>query len=52
MSDSSAGRLGKHSTSNACLYIKRLQDVDLATLRKLVRLSVEHMISADKLSKK
>lgn len=41
------GRLGKHSTGKGCLYIKRLQDVDLATLRELVRLSVEHMRSTN-----
>ncbi|MBP7998563.1 MAG: DUF1801 domain-containing protein [Chloroflexi bacterium] len=34
--------LGKHSTGKACLYIKRLADVNLATLRKLVQQSVEH----------
>lgn len=36
-------RLGKHTTGVSCLYIKRLSDVDPATLRELVRLSVEHM---------
>lgn len=36
-------RLGKHSTSKACLYIKRLSDVDEAVLRELVRQSVAHM---------
>lgn len=41
--DELLGRLGKHSTGKACLYIKRLQDVDLVTLKELVRLSVEHM---------
>ena len=35
-------RLGKHSTSKACLYVKRLEDVDLSVLRQLVRLSIEH----------
>ena len=41
------GRLGKHSTGKGCLYIKKLQDIDLATLRELVRLSVEHMASTN-----
>ncbi len=36
-------RLGKHKTGKGCLYIKRLEDVDLPTLRELVRASVEHM---------
>jgi len=36
-------KLGKHSTGKSCLYIKRLEDIDLPTLRKLVRQSVKHM---------
>ena len=35
--------LGKHKTGKSCLYIKRLEDVDLDTLRKLVSQSVQHM---------
>jgi hypothetical protein len=33
-------KLGKHSTGRACLYIKRLQDVDVPTLTRLIRESV------------
>ena len=33
-------KLGKHKTGKACLYIKRLEDIDLAVLRKLVEASV------------
>lgn len=33
-------KLGKHSTSKACLYIKRLSDVDLKALKKLIELSL------------
>jgi hypothetical protein len=40
-------RLGKHSTGKACLYVKRLADVDLAVLQQLVKLSVEHMVSTN-----
>lgn len=40
-------RLGKHSTGKACLYVKRLADVDLAVLRELVKLSVDHMVSTN-----
>lgn len=36
-------RLGKHTTGKSCLYIKRLEDIDLATLKKLVKRSVEHV---------
>ena len=35
-------RLGKHSTGGGCLYIKRLSDVDLRTLKKVVAASVKH----------
>ena len=37
------GRLGKYKTSKACLYIKRLEDVHLPTLKELIRQSVKHM---------
>lgn len=33
-------KLGKHKTSVSCLYIKRLADIDLAVLRKIVEQSV------------
>ena len=36
-------RLGKHSRGKACLYIKKLADVDLAVLEALVALSWEAM---------
>jgi hypothetical protein len=36
-------RLGKHTTGKACLYIKRLSDVDRAVLRELIAQSVEDM---------
>jgi hypothetical protein len=36
-------RLGKHKASAACLYLKRLADVDLAVLDTLIRRSVEAM---------
>jgi hypothetical protein len=34
-------RLGKYKTGKVCLYIKKIEDVDLATLEELVRQSVE-----------
>jgi hypothetical protein len=37
------GRLGKYTTGKACLYIKRLSDVDQDALKLLVRRSAEHM---------
>lgn len=36
-------RLGKHKTGKSCLYIKKIEDIDLPTLRELVRQSVDHM---------
>lgn len=36
-------KLGRHKTGKSCLYVKRLADVDLATLRELIRRSVEHL---------
>lgn len=37
--------LGKHRTSKSCLYVRRLEDVHLPTLRKLVQQSVRHMVA-------
>ena len=37
------GQLGKHRTGRSCLYIKRLSDVHLPTLKKLIRESVKTM---------
>ena len=33
-------RLGKHKTGKVCLYLKKLDDVDLGVLRKIVEKSV------------
>jgi hypothetical protein len=35
------GKLGKHSTSKGCLYIKRLSDIDMKVLKKLIAASVK-----------
>ena len=34
-------KLGKHSVGGGCLYIKRLSDIHLPTLKKLIRESVK-----------
>jgi len=39
--DSLLKKLGKHSTGGGCLYIKRLSDVDVPTLKKIVAASVK-----------
>ncbi len=41
------GQLGKHSTGKACLYIKRLSDIDQAVLRELVRRAVAELRAAN-----
>ncbi|MDH3298295.1 MAG: DUF1801 domain-containing protein [Gemmatimonadota bacterium] len=39
-------KLGKHKTGSSCLYINKLDDVDMEVLRELVRRSVEHVSNA------
>jgi hypothetical protein len=41
--DDLLGKLGKHSTGKACLYVKRLSELDMDVLKALVTASVEHM---------
>jgi hypothetical protein len=36
-------QLGKYSTSKGCLYIKRLSDVHIPTLKKLIKWSVKQL---------
>ena len=36
-------KLGKYKTGKSCLYVKRLEDINLEVLSELVQLSVEHM---------
>jgi hypothetical protein len=35
--------LGKHTTGKACIYIKRLEDVDIGILEKLVKRSYDNV---------
>jgi hypothetical protein len=39
-------RLGTHTCGKGCVYIKRLSDIHMPTLKKLVTASVQHMIKA------
>lgn len=41
--DELLAKLGKHSTGLSCLYIKRLADIDVPTLKKIVVKSVAKM---------
>ncbi len=40
-------KLGKYTTGKACLYLKKLEDVDQAVLRELIQKSVEHVGEAN-----
>jgi hypothetical protein len=37
-------KLGKHKTGVSCLYIKKLDDLDISVLEKLITASVEYVI--------
>lgn len=41
-------QLGKYKTGKSCLYINKLEDVNLDVLRKLVKESADHMIETNK----
>jgi len=40
-------QLGKHTTSRVCLYIKRLSDIDLGVLERIIAKSYEYVKSQD-----
>lgn len=40
-------KLGKYTTGKSCLYIKKIEDVDLDVLRELIDQSVKHMIATN-----
>lgn len=37
------GKLGKHTTSKCCLYIKRLSDVDVKVLTQMIKASLKQV---------
>jgi hypothetical protein len=41
-------QLGKHSCGKACIYIKRLSDVHLPTLKKLINGSVKNVLKTNR----
>jgi hypothetical protein len=45
--DELMGKLGKHSCGKSCIYIKRLSDVHMPTLKKLINDSVKHMLKTN-----
>jgi hypothetical protein len=36
-------KLGKHSSSKSCLYVKRLADIHVPTLKKLIKTSIKDL---------
>jgi hypothetical protein len=36
-------KLGKYSNAKSCLYIKRLSDIHLPTLKKLIKTSIKEL---------
>jgi Domain of unknown function (DU1801) len=45
--DELMAQLGKHTSGKSCVYIKRLSDVHLPTLKKLIKASVKHMLKTN-----
>ena len=45
-------QLGKHKTGKSCLYIKRLSDIHLPTLKKLIKVAVKDSQAYTKASAK
>jgi hypothetical protein len=41
--DTLLAKLGKHKTGKACLYVKKLDDIDQVVLKKLIKESVTHV---------
>lgn len=37
-------KLGKHKSSKACVYVKKLDDIDLSVLTKLIDRSAQHTL--------
>ena len=45
--DQILGQLGKYKTGKSCLYINKLEDIDMDILRDLVEQSVGHMVESN-----
>jgi uncharacterized protein DUF1801 len=41
-------KLGKHKTGKSCLYIKKLEDVDVPTLKQLIKQSLTDLTTMSK----
>ena len=40
-------KLGKFKIGKSCLYIKKIEDIDLPMLRELVRQLVDHVVTSN-----
>jgi len=40
-------QLGKFTTGKSCLYVKKIEDINLEVLKKLVKDSVDHMVESN-----
>jgi hypothetical protein len=36
-------KFGKHKSATACIYVKRLEDINLDILKKMISLSIKHV---------
>jgi len=36
-------KIGKHKTGKSCLYVKKLEDIDMEVLKNLIRASLDYM---------
>jgi hypothetical protein len=45
--DELLAKLGKHKTGKGCIYINRVEDIDLTVLRELIEKSMEHLTRAN-----
>lgn len=41
------GKLGKYKTGKSCLYINKIEEVDIEVLKKLVKQSADHMAKSN-----
>ncbi len=44
--DALLNKLGKYKTGKSCLYVKRLDDIDVPVLEELIKASVDHVSQA------
>ena len=45
--DALLSKLGKYKTGKSCLYITKIEDIDLATLQELIERSVQYAARSD-----